>query len=123
MIVDTSALLAILLKEPGWNSLYEQVMSVPILLMSCGTLQELLIVALRKGILAAIDELLSALDFDYVPVDTTLARCGVELYRKYGKGTGHPAQLNYGDCFAAALATVRQLPLLYAGEDFKAAGF
>ena len=123
MIVDTSALLAILLKEPGWNSLYEQVMSVPILLMSCGTLQELLIVALRKGILATVDELLSALDFDYVPVDTTLARCGVELYRQYGKGTGHPAQLNYGDCFAAALATVRQLPLLYAGEDFKAAGF
>jgi ribonuclease VapC len=123
MIVDTSALLAILRKEAGWNSLYEQVMSVPILLMLCGTLQDLLIVALRKGILATVDELLSALDFDYVPVDTTLARCGVELYRQYGKGTGHPAQLNYGDCFAAALATVRHLPLLYAGEDFKAAGF
>jgi ribonuclease VapC len=123
MIVDTSAILAILLQEPGWTSLHAQAISVPMLLMSGGTLQELLIVALRKGILAEVDELLIALDLDYVPVDATLARCGSKLYRQYGKGTGHPAQLNYGDCFAAALAIVRQLPLLYAGEDFKAAGF
>ncbi len=123
MIVDTSAILAILLKDFGWTSLYEEALSVPILLMSSGTLQELLIVALRKGIGVEVDELLIALDLDYVAVDVTLARCGVELYRQYGKGTGHPAQLNYGDCFAAALSIVRQLPLLYVGEDFKAAGF
>jgi ribonuclease VapC len=47
----------------------------------------------------------------------------LELYKHYGKGSGHPAQLNYGDCFAAAIATMRQIPLLYAGTDFHAAGF
>jgi ribonuclease VapC len=47
----------------------------------------------------------------------------VEMYHQYGKGTGHPAQLNYGDCFAAALSTIRQLPVLYTGEDFRAVGF
>jgi ribonuclease VapC len=95
----------------------------PELLMSCGTLQELLIVALRKGVLTEVQALLTYLDLDYVPVDRVLALKGLELYQLYGKGGGHPARLNYGDCFAAAIATVRQVPLLYAGKDFQSAGF
>jgi ribonuclease VapC len=130
MIVDTSAVIAIALKEPGWEALYQAAIpavsfanAAPELLMSAGTLQELLIVALRKGVLAEVEVLLTNLDFDYVPVDRVLALKGLELYQQYGKGSGHPAQLNYGDCFAAAIATMRQIPLLYAGEDFHAAGF
>jgi ribonuclease VapC len=123
MIVDTSAVMAIALQEPGWEGLEEQAITAPELFMSCGTLQELLIVALRKGVLAEVQVLLTNLDLDYVPVNEVLAFKGLELYQLYGKGSGHPAQLNYGDCFAAALATVHQIPLLYAGKDFQSAGF
>ncbi len=123
MIVDTSAVIAIALKEPGWETLYHAAIAAPELLMSCGTLQELLIVALRKGVLEEVEVLLTNLDLDYVPVDRVLALKGLELYKHYGKGGGHPAQLNYGDCFAAAIAAMRQIPLLYAGKDFHAAGF
>jgi len=62
-----------------------------------------------------------------VPVDADLARCALAPYQRFGKGPdkclGHAAQLNFGDCFAAALAEREQLPLAYAGEDFAAAGF
>jgi ribonuclease VapC len=80
-------------------------------------------VALRKGLSAEVEALLTLLDPNYVPVNQVLALKGVELYQLYGKGGGHPAQLNYGDCFAAAIATVYEMPLLYAGKDFQAAGF
>ena len=62
-----------------------------------------------------------------VPVDADLARRALALYQRFGKGLGkgfgHAAQLNFGDCFAAALAEREQLPLADAGEDFAAAGF
>lgn len=123
MIVDTSAVMAIVLQEPGWESLYQQAIAAPELFISCGTLQELMIVAFRKGISAEVEALLTHLDLDYIPVNQALAIKGVEIYQHYGKGGGHPAQLNYGDCFAAAAATVLQMPLLYAGQDFAAAGY
>jgi ribonuclease VapC len=123
MIVDTSAVIAIVLQEPGWEALYQQAITSGELLMSCGTLQELLIVGLRKGVLAEVKALLTNLDLDYVSVDEVMAFKALELYQLYGKGSGHPAQLNYGDCFAAAIATVLQIPLLYAGQDFQSAGF
>ncbi len=122
MIVDTSAVMAIALQEPDWETLYQQAIEAPELLMSCGTLQELMIVALRKGLSAEVEALLTHLDLDYVPVNRVLALKGIELYQRYGKGGGHPAQLNYGDCFAAATATIYEMPLLYAGKDFQAAG-
>jgi ribonuclease VapC len=115
--------IAIALQEPGWEALYEQAIKSPELFMSCGTLQELLIVALRKGVLAEVEILLARLDLDYVPVNQDLALKGLELYQRYGKGSTHPAQLNYGNCFAAALATLDQLPLLYTGQEFTSAGF
>ena len=123
MIVDTSAVMANALQEPSWETLYQKAITAPELLMSCGTLQELLIVALRKGVLTEVRALLTHLDMNYLPVTEILALKGLELYQQYGKGGGHPAQLNYGDCFAAAIATERKLPLLYTGKDFEAAGF
>jgi ribonuclease VapC len=62
-----------------------------------------------------------------MPVDADLARRALALYQRFDKGLdkglGPAAQLNFGDCFAAALAEREQLPLAYAGEDFAAAGF
>ncbi|MHC5610293.1 MAG: PIN domain-containing protein [Nostoc sp.] len=81
MIVDTSAVIAIVLQEPGWEALYQQAITSGELLMSCGTLQELLIVALRKGVLAEVKALLTNLDLDYVSVDEVMAFKALELYQ------------------------------------------
>ena len=84
-----------------------------------------------RALLAPVEALLALLDPELVPVDADLARRAFALYQRFGKGLdkgldkglGHTAQLNFGDCFAAALAEREQLPLAYAGEDFSAAGF
>jgi len=74
-----------------------------------------------------VEALLALLDPDVVPVDADLARRALAIYQRFGKGLdkdlGQAAQLNFGDCFAAALAEQEQLPHAYAGEDFAAAGF
>jgi ribonuclease VapC len=118
MIVHTSAVIAIALREKGWENIYQQAIQAPKLLISSGTLQELLIVACHKGILAEVRCLLSYLDLDYIAVDQDLALKAVEIYQAYGKGGNHPAQLNYGDCFAVALSRVHQIPLLYGEQHF-----
>lgn len=114
MIVDTSAVIAIALREQGWENIYHTALQAPHLLISSGTLQELLIVACHKGILAEVSSLLRYLDLDYVAVDQNLACKAVEIYQQYGQSGNHPAQLNYGDCFAVALSLMEQIPLLSA---------
>jgi ribonuclease VapC len=52
------------------------------------------------------------------PVTTAQARIARDAYRDFGRGSGHPAQLNFGDCFAYALATETGEPLLFKGDDF-----
>ena len=101
----------------------EALEEAPLLRISAGTLQELLVVAHCRALLAPVEALLALLDPDVVPVDADLARRALAFYQRFGKGLGHAAQLNFGDCFAAALAEREQLPLAYAGEDFAAAGF
>ena len=91
--------------------------------MSAGTLQELLLVAHCRGVLEPMQTLLELIDPDVVPVDGELAERALGIFKRFGKGQGHPAQLNFGDCFAAALAERDQLPLGYIGDDFTKAGF
>jgi len=67
--------------------------------------------------------LLELIDPDVVPVDADLGERALAIFQRFGKGQGHPAQLNFGDCFAAALAERDQLPLGYIGDDFTQAGF
>jgi ribonuclease VapC len=64
------------------------------------------------------DELISALEISIEPVTTDQAAIAREAYRRFGKGTGHPARLNFGDCFAYALAKDLDEPLLFVGQDF-----
>ena len=109
MILDTSVLIAIIQREPGWEGHQQQLEAAPLLRISAGTLQELLVVAHCRAVLE--------------PADADLARRAFALYQRFGKGLGHAAQLNFGDCFAAALAQREELPLAYAGGDFAAAGF
>jgi ribonuclease VapC len=123
MILDTSVILCIIQREPGWERHSRTLQSAEHLLISAGTLQELLIVAHCRNVLDSVEALLEVLDPDVVPVDAQLARRALEIYQRFGKGQGHGAQLNFGDCFAAALAHDRQMPLAFQGDDFAAAGY
>jgi ribonuclease VapC len=120
MIIDTSALLAILFDEPDGPALLRRIAEAPIRLMSSANAVEAWIVADRhanpaKGL--ALDALLETLGVDIVPVTIQHARLARTAYHTYGKGR-HPAGLNFGDCFAYALAKATDLPLLFKGDDF-----
>ena len=123
MILDTSLLLAILQREAGWEQHQQTLERAEVLRMSAGTLQELLLVAHCRGVLEPMQTLLELIDPDVVPVDGDLAERAFGIFKRFGKGQGHPAQLNFGDCFAAALAERDELPLGYIGDDFTKAGF
>jgi len=117
MVVDTSALMAILQDEPQAHACMAAIERADVLWVSAGTVAEALIVAGRRGLGWEMDELLSGMDMEVVPVTAKVAYQVAAAYRRWGKGV-HPASLNYGDCFAYALARERNLPLLYIGQDF-----
>lgn len=120
MIVDSSALIAILLDEP------EAASFVGLLLrtsprVSAGTLVELAAVGTRRfhGRLdGQIDDLFTTFALSVVAVSPEQATIARAAYRRYGIGTGHPAGLNFGDCFSYALAKATRQPLLFKGDDF-----
>lgn len=117
MVVDTSALMAILEKEPAGRDLSAALSSAPRLLISAATLAESLIVAHGRGVGEEMAALLRSLQIEVVPVTEAAARRAAEAYARWGKGL-HPTALNYGDCFAYGLARAENLPLLYIGDDF-----
>ena len=120
MVIDTSALVAILFEEPDGDAFLQRIVDDPVRLVSAGTLLEAGIVAdndpnRRKG--PALDALLAALGVRVEAVTEEQARVAREAYRTYGKGN-HPAGLNFGDCFAYALSKASGEPLLFKGGDF-----
>ena len=120
MIVDSSALVAVLMAEPEADELSEFLESRAFS-VSAATLTECLIVLRGKGGEAkalALDELLELTRATIVPLDEVQARLAGNAYSRYGRGSGHPARLNYGDCFSYALAISRDEPLLFTGDDF-----
>jgi ribonuclease VapC len=120
MVVDTSALLAIYLDEPDANRFETAILNAPGAIVSAGTLLEAcIVVEARHGEAGAIeiDRLLRKLGVTTVPVDSEQVDAGRVGYRRYGKGR-HRANLNYGDCFAYALAITTGEPLLFKGDDF-----
>lgn len=121
MIVDTSALLAILLQEPEASDFRALIVSAENARMSGGSLIEYQAVLTRRLKGEFNDQgvhLLSLLGLTIVPVTEEQARLGQDAYRRYGIGTKHPANLNFGDCFAYALAKATGEPLLFKGDDF-----
>ncbi len=115
--VDTSALMAILLGEPEADACSAALEADDQLLISAGTVAEALIVAARRGVGAEMARPLDELGFEIVAVTAASARRVAEAYDRWGKGT-HPAALNFGDCFAYALAKEHGCPLVYVGRDF-----
>lgn len=120
MVVDTSGLLAILLDEPDRRSFNEAIEAADSRSMSVATLLEVsIVIESRFGAdgLRDLDTFIERAAIELVAVDLEQANVARRAFSRFGKGR-HPAGLNYGDCFAYALATVRGEPLLYKGEDF-----
>lgn len=122
MIVDTSALVAVLLAGPDAEALLAAMIDDVAPKVSSGTLLEAAIVADRiSPPLSArrLDRLVTDLRLTIVPHTEQQAALARAAYRDFGKGSGHPAQLNFGDCFAYALAATTGEPLLFKGNDFR----
>jgi ribonuclease VapC len=122
VIVDTSALVAIVNLESDGPLFEAAIAGSPANRISAGTYLEVSIVIDRARdplVSRRLDELLAAGAFVIEPVTATQARIAREAYRDFGKGSGHPAGLNFGDCFAYALAREMSEPLLYKGDDFR----
>lgn len=118
IVVDTSALMAIVMNEPVAPLLARAIEGLDqSLLISAGTVAEAMIVAAGRDRIPEMQALLEELDHSVVTVDEATSRRIVDAYRNWGKGF-HPAGLNLGDCFAYALAKERDLPLLFVGNDF-----
>ncbi len=117
IVVDTSALIAIIKdEEMGWAC--SNIMArEPRIIMSAGTLVEARIVALGARRLSTLDEIIAGSIAEVIPVTDERARFVSDVYWRWGKGF-HRAGLNFGDCFAYATALEFDCPLLYIGNDF-----
>jgi ribonuclease VapC len=121
MVIDTSAIVAVLLNEADSAGVAAAIEAAPIRLLSAANLLEgAIVVESRKGEAGGreLDLLLYRAGIEVVAVDQDQAETARLGWRRYGKGR-HLAGLNYGDCFAYALATTRRLPLLFQGNDFR----
>ena len=121
MIVDSSAVVAILRDEPEREEFTRALDKAESCRISAVNFVEAAMVTdgSRDPILSRkFDELIRQAKITIEPVTALQARIAREAYRDFGKGSGHPARLNFGDCFAYALAKVAGEPLLYKGGDF-----
>ena len=118
MIVDTSALVAILRDEADAVVLIDKLLASDEIRISAGTLLEAHIVCDRDDGQSDLDDLNRKIGVETVPVDDAQVRAAFEGFRQFGKGR-HPAKLNFGDCFAYALAKTYGEPLLFKGNDFR----
>jgi ribonuclease VapC len=123
MFVDASALLAILLDEEDATRFADAIASAERRLTSplaifetvAGLMREL---SIPLSVAEASVRSVVAMDFTVVPLTDEIGRVALDAFDRYGKGRGHPAQLNMGDCFAYACARVEAVPLLFKGDDF-----
>jgi ribonuclease VapC len=120
MVVDTSVLLAILFEEPDAQVFIDRILLHEKRRVSAGNLLEAGIKAdnhKNPTIGPALDALVGSMGFDVEPVTAEQVKLARESYQRFGKGN-HPAGLNFGDCFAYALAKATGEPLLFKGDDF-----
>jgi ribonuclease VapC len=115
--VDTSALVAIVLKEPRADACLAALEAEDEVLISAGTLAELVIVSARRNLATEMARLIDRLAPEIVAVTPATARRIGLIYQQWGRGM-HPASLNFGDCFAYAVAQEHACRLLYVGDDF-----
>jgi ribonuclease VapC len=121
MVVDTSAIIAIIFREPEWRGLSQIAAGDPVLAISAVSVHEASVVAAgkKKDPLAVqlVDDFVRDLRIDVIPVDLESAHAARAAYLRFGKGY-HAAGLNLADCFPYSLAKARNEPLLFKGADF-----
>jgi ribonuclease VapC len=121
MVIDSSAIIAILFDEPEAQAFLSQMATAEVCRLSAASLVEVGIVLRREATTKrreAFDEMLRLFTIQIEPVSEAQAYLALDAYDRFGKGTGHPAGLNYGDCFSYALAKQAGEPLLFKGNDF-----
>jgi ribonuclease VapC len=117
MIVDSSALIAVLRREPEADAVIDRLLASAEVRISAGTLLEARIVAERDRGTTDLEALLEIIGVEVVPVDAQQADLAFDGFRRFGRGR-HRAGLNVGDLFAYALARAEGQPLLFKGGDF-----
>jgi ribonuclease VapC len=123
MVIDTSALIAIALGEPFRERLLDALETAVDRVLSSMSLLEagmVLRARLGEGAVGLLYQLVDDLVSEVVPFDETQARLAIAAFGRFGKGMGHRAQLNFGDCAVYALAVSRGEPVLATGNDFAA---
>jgi ribonuclease VapC len=121
MIIDASALIAILRDEPEAAACATAIEAAAKRRVSAANfLEAAIVIDMSRDPIASrrFDDLLREAQIVIEPVTEAQARIAREAYRDYGRGSGHPAQLNFGDCFAYALARDTGEPLLFKGDGF-----
>ena len=121
MVIDTSVLVHAAFRESGWQQSLHLLSRQPRLLLSSVSLVETHVVVRSRSsedAEAVIDELLEALRVEVTPFGTAQASLARRAFNLYGKGQGHPAQLNFGDVVVYALAASRVEVLAFVGNDF-----
>lgn len=122
MVIDTSALIAILRAEPEGPAFLRAIVTAPRRLLSAVSKLEAGMVAVGRGDPAGgddLDDLLSELQVEVLPFDERQADLARKAFASFGRGR-HPAALNFGDCAVYALAISEAEPLLFKGTDFGA---
>ena len=120
MVVDTSALVAIMLNEHERDRFEDLILWSPTVVISVVSVVETTIAMANKGLDAEasrLDAILAALRVDVRPVGPDQGKLARQAFLQYGRGR-HPARLNFGDCFSYALAKMRNDRLLFKGDDF-----
>ena len=121
MVIDSSALIALLLGEPESTEFVTSIAASTTRLTSASSYLETAIVMINRSGPDApekVDRLLADLFIDIFPFTQDQAVLAIAAYRRYGRGSGHPAGLNFGDCFTYALAKLTGEPVLFKGSDF-----
>lgn len=121
MIVDSSAIIAILKREPDWRIFSRAMDAAEISRISAANyLESAIVVDGWKNPLLSVqlDELIDRFNIVIEPVTPEQTRMARAAYRDYGRNSGHPANLNFGDCFSYAFARAKREPILFKGDDF-----
>ena len=120
LILDSSAILAALLEEPGYEGILERISHAPSVGVGAPTFVETAIVLsskLRRDARPHLNEFLREAAAEVIPLGPEHVDAALDAFLRYGKGR-HPASLNFGDCLTYAVAAVAGVPLLSAGNDF-----
>jgi ribonuclease VapC len=125
IVIDTSAIIAIVFNEPERDSFCEIIERADRIYIATTTVLETrLVVSGRKGErgVVILNDMLGSKKFEWVAPNKELTDAAYAAFVVFGKGSGHPAALNFGDLFSYALAKTLGLPLLFKGDDFPQTG-